>query len=234
MKKHFKYLSYVLKHKWYVFYAGIKIGAPIHRLIIHDWSKFLPSEWYGYVEMFYGESYTELEKKAEKYWMFLEETREEFNNNRRDGFNKAWLLHQKRNKHHWQYWLLVNDKNKNGFKLQAPDVNYGPYFLIDEKDVQLKVLHSYDSTLYKPDEYLKLQHALDILVEKANFFPLALEMPDKYILEMVADWAGAGKAITGKWEVKDWYYKNKYNIILNDKTRIRVENLIEQVSPLLS
>jgi len=35
-----------------------------------------------------------------------------FGNNRKDlqdSFNVAWLKHQKRNKHHWQYWLLIND-----------------------------------------------------------------------------------------------------------------------------
>jgi hypothetical protein len=51
-------------------------------------------------------------------------------------------------------------------------------------------------------------------------------MPDKYIREMVADWMGAGKAITGKWEVRDWYEKNKHRIRLEKQTRKTTEELI--------
>lgn len=51
-------------------------------------------------------------------------------------------------------------------------------------------------------------------------------MPDVYILEMVADWAGAGRAITGKWSIVEWYEKNKNNIQLEVSTRRRVENLM--------
>lgn len=39
-----KYMSLTMVHKWYVFLAGLKTGAPIWRLIIHDWSKFTPAE----------------------------------------------------------------------------------------------------------------------------------------------------------------------------------------------
>ena len=44
---------------------------------------------------------------------------------------------------------------------------------------------------------------------------------------MVADWAGAGRAITGQWDVYNWYYKNKDFILLEEQTRIRVEKLLE-------
>jgi hypothetical protein len=55
-------------------------------------------------------------------------------------------------------------------------------------------------------------------------FPLP--MPRKYVLEMVADWAGAGRAITGKWDVKGWYEKNKAIILIRDETRDLVESLL--------
>jgi len=53
-----------------------------------------------------------------------------------------------------------------------------------------------------------------------------LEMPDHFAREMVADWCGAGRAITGKWEVWIWYTKNRENIQLNDSTRKLVDSLI--------
>jgi len=52
---------------------------------------------------------------------------------------------------------------------------------------------------------------------------VACEMPDKYREEMICDWIGAGIAITGKREFKEWYQENKDKIILHERTR----NLIE-------
>jgi Family of unknown function (DUF5662) len=50
-----------------------------------------------------------------------------------------------------------------------------------------------------------------------------LPMPDKYIREMIADWWGAGRAITGVWDAWAWYQKNKDRIILEESTRTEVE-----------
>ena len=57
-----------------------------------------------------------------------------------------------------------------------------------------------------------------------------LPMPRKYILEMVGDWMGAGKAITGKWEAPQWYEKNKQNIQLHPDTRLQVEAILKESS----
>lgn len=53
-----------------------------------------------------------------------------------------------------------------------------------------------------------------------------LPIPTKYIKEMVADWYGAGRAITGKWEAHSWYEKNKHKMVLNEWTRFAVEQLL--------
>lgn len=53
-----------------------------------------------------------------------------------------------------------------------------------------------------------------------------LDMPHDLIREMVADWMGAGRAITGKWDVASWYHNNIDKIIMSDKTRWEVETLI--------
>lgn len=85
--KHFKYASYVIRHKWYVFIECCKCGMPI-RGILHDLSKLLPSEWFPYANYFYGNNRSVAVDKA---------------------FDFAWLLHQKRNRHHWQWWMLPED-----------------------------------------------------------------------------------------------------------------------------
>jgi hypothetical protein len=78
-------------------------------------------------------------------------------------------LHQHRNPHHWQHWLLRTDRG----------------------DV------------------------------------LAIEMPRRYALEMVADWMGAGRAITGRWECAEWYAKNREKIVLHENTRRLVDGILQ-------
>lgn len=55
-----------------------------------------------------------------------------------------------------------------------------------------------------------------------------LPMPERYVREMVADWAGAGRAISGRWEVRQWYAKTRGTIILHDDTRAQVEQLLKE------
>lgn len=149
MKRHIAYLKYVVRHKWFVFLAGLHIGAPLWRVLIHDTSKFLPSEWEPYAACFYAPD-------GSKQYIETE------------AFNFAWNAHQKRNKHHWQYWLITWDRGETE----------------------------------------------------------ALRMPYTYVLEMVADWMGAGRAITGKWETLEWYNKNKDKIKLHPVTRTQVEAIL--------
>lgn len=76
-----KYFFVALKHKWYVFLAGLKTGAPLWRLVVHDLSKFLPSELPHYNRQYYG--------KADDL----------------EGYAATWCKHQNRNPHHWEYWI---------------------------------------------------------------------------------------------------------------------------------
>jgi N-acetyl-anhydromuramyl-L-alanine amidase AmpD len=46
------------------------------------------------------------------------------------------------------------------------------------------------------------------LIMDANRYR-ALPMPEPLVREMVADWMGAGRAITGQWDVAGWYTKNR-------------------------
>lgn len=166
LTKHWSYLRYVARHKWFVFVAGLKTGAPIWRLVIHDWSKFLPSEWFPYAQHFYGDNQGEGLRAIGEFglcelapWGFYA----------KDRFTSAWNLHQKRNRHHWQFWLVVQDDGEA--------------------------------------------------------FPLPI--PEKFLREMVADWAGAGRAIKGTWEVASWYEKNRGRMRLRVEDRARVEELVD-------
>lgn len=96
MSKHLKYMSYILRHKYYVMRECFKIGL-YWRGLAHDLSKLLPSEWGPYVNNFYGKAVTESIE-----------------------FKTAWLHHQHRNPHHWQYWLIKED-NGPLYPLPMPD-----------------------------------------------------------------------------------------------------------------
>lgn len=161
MKKHLKYLRYVVRHKWFVFLACCRNGI-IWQGVIHDWSKFLPSEWFAYVESFYSdiprETRDALREQCFKCtgsfpWSSLQQVK--------DDFDRAWLLHQHRSPHHWQHWVLREDSGK-----------------------------------VKP-----------------------LEMPQRYVLEMLSDWEGAGRAINGTNDTARWYAKNRINIMLHPRTQ---------------
>jgi hypothetical protein len=95
--KNLKYLKYILLHKWFLLRLRKRARVSLWRALMHDLSKLLPSEWINYAEHFYG-----TRCKPERW-------------------NFSWLLHQRRNKHHWEYWLI--SANKPGFTrpLQMPE-----------------------------------------------------------------------------------------------------------------
>jgi len=102
--KYFKYLNYIIRHKWYVFLECCKVGI-IWQGIIHDLSKLLLSEFIPYSIYFYGNGKNDKE------------------------FDFAWLLHQKRNKHHWQWWILPEDEG--GIKILDMPLKYRKEMLCD-------------------------------------------------------------------------------------------------------
>lgn len=53
---------------------------------------------------------------------------------------------------------------------------------------------------------------------------MVLPMPDRYRREMLADWRGAGRAMHGKDETKEWYLANRNRILLHGKTRQWIES----------
>jgi hypothetical protein len=96
MSKYYQYLKYIVRHKWWVMYYCFRDGL-IWRGITHDWHKFLPSEYIPYAKFFYGK------KIRDKTGYYKPTDTGDF------AFDFAWLLHQKRADHHWQWWVLPED-----------------------------------------------------------------------------------------------------------------------------
>jgi len=103
------------RHKFWVTYYCFKEGL-IWRGIKHDFSKFLPSEWLPYTNYFYGKNGSKIRSKRKENGGYYKpyDTGD-------DKFDFAWLLHQKRNDHHWQWWILPKDDG--GFKTMPMKVN---------------------------------------------------------------------------------------------------------------
>ena len=57
-----------------------------------------------------------------------------------------------------------------------------------------------------------------------------LPIPQRFVLEMVADWYGAGRAITGTNDLARWYESNRERIVLEQGTRERVEAAIARMA----
>jgi len=98
----FNYLWYVIRHKWFVFIECCKLGIP-WRGLVHDLSKFLPSEFFPYYHHF-GKNI----KKGRSKTGYYKPT-----DTGDPAFDYAWFLHQKRNKHHWQYWIFPDDADSD-------------------------------------------------------------------------------------------------------------------------
>lgn len=113
MRRHWQYLKYVLRHKYFVFRAGLKLGVPILILIFHDWDKFLPDEWFPYARYFYEPDGTKRVIRDSTGYYKPTDTDNA-------AFDYGWFLHARRNKHHWQYWVLPTESENK--ILPMPDV----------------------------------------------------------------------------------------------------------------
>ena len=175
VSKHFRYLRYVLRHKWYVLQECWRFGIR-WRGLVHDLSKFSPAEWGPYADYFYGGDWPPYSETPGEWKRQLgDKWTKEWVQRR---FDRAWLHHIHRNPHHWQHWVLREDSGAT------------------------KVL----------------------------------DMPYACILEMIADWFGAGRAINGPPEddnplmrydeLRAWYLANRDKMQLGDWTRNHVEHLI--------
>jgi len=96
--KHFKTITY---HKYLVAKGCFKVGL-YKQGILHDLSKYSPTEFFVGVRNFQG---TRSPNDAEREVL---------------GYSSAWLHHKGRNKHHYEYWMDYNKKAKPGEMIPVP------------------------------------------------------------------------------------------------------------------
>ena len=103
MNRFFGHLSTVIRHRHMVMRHCFKAGI-IKRGLLHDLSKFSPTEFIPGVLYFQGDrSPNEREREVE-------------------GASKAWMHHKGRNRHHFEYWTDYSPKTKKMEAVRMPDV----------------------------------------------------------------------------------------------------------------
>lgn len=85
-----KQLRQIFIHKWYVFEICCKLGIPLQGLL-HDLSKF---------------SFTELIEGSKYY---RGDVSPHVESRKQIGYSLAWINHKAKNKHHWEWWLDINE-----------------------------------------------------------------------------------------------------------------------------
>lgn len=130
-----KHLCLVCRHKWEVFKLCCRAGIPL-RGLLHDLSKFTPSEFIESVKYYDGHRSP------------LAVSREV------NGYSKAWLHHKGRNKHHWEYW--IDGYHIGGYGCIMPF----PYAceMICDMIAATKVYNGKDFTLQGPLAYFERQN----------------------------------------------------------------------------
>ena len=117
-----KYAGYLLLHKWHVFLECCRHRIP-WRGLTHELSKFLPSEFLPYAQHFFGKDKAGISEGRDKTGYYNPTKTDD------DVFNFACALHVKRNRHHWQWWVLPDDDG--GMKVFEMRPSYRKEMLCD-------------------------------------------------------------------------------------------------------
>lgn len=199
MGKYLRYFWYIVRHKWFVFLECLRIGVPLWAAIIHDWQKFTPSEFKVYAVNFFGP----WKKDNRPRWLV-------------DAFERAWLHHLHYGPHHWDYWVFR--ENSKRWTIQEHSMGNPPILAKDNEPLLWVEYDGEDDAIHT-----KANQMLRDVVNGLNQEHKALEMPDRYRRELIADLRGAGRAISGKDDAVSWYVENRDKMILHPRTREWVE-----------
>ncbi len=101
MNKFFGHLNTIMKHRRKVIYHCYKVGI-LHRGLLHDLSKYAPTEFFEGVRYFTGTKSPNEGERAVK------------------GYSEAWMHHKGRNRHHFEYWTDYNPETKMVAPVKMP------------------------------------------------------------------------------------------------------------------
>jgi hypothetical protein len=88
------FLIATVRYKRFVYQAGRRLGVARWQLVVHNLSKFRPSEFVPYGRFLYAAPARPGAKRCR-------------NRTRAPEMREAWVRHIQRNAHHWQHWVLI-------------------------------------------------------------------------------------------------------------------------------
>ena len=189
------------------------------RGLLHDLSKFLPSEFLPYACYFYGPRARVGALRDGTGYYKPTDTGDA-------AFDFAWLLHQKRNDHHWQWWVLPENVAER-WTVTETAMNHPPMLACNGDSLaRLEIPYSLDDGIYTAanDVARRLRDRLSAGAVKV------LPMSHAARLEMMCDWIGASRAqghggMDAPTGVRAWYAANADRMQLHPETRAWVERL---------
>ncbi len=158
----FKHFKVITKHRHLVIYHCFKCGIPL-RGLLHDLSKYTATEFLRGARYFLG---TKSPNEAER---------------RDNGYSVAWMHHQGRNKHHFEFWHDYNPQTKSIEPVKMPYVYLAEMFcdrVAASKNYQgenytnshpLEYYRQSFTTKYiHPETSAELEFLLKMLIEKGE------------------------------------------------------------------
>ena len=119
--------------------------------------------------------------------------------------------------------ILVHDESKYGYYEYDA---YDRYFYGGEKTEKVKLDFDYAWLHHIHANKHHWQHWVLINDEDGIY---ALEMPYKYVVEMICDWWSFSHKIGNLYSMFDWYEVHKKGMILHPKTKETVETLLDSI-----
>lgn len=152
----FKHFKTITKHRHAVFRHCVKAGIPWQGLT-HDLSKYAPIEFWNGARYYQGTRSPNAQEREEK------------------GYSEAWLHHQGRNRHHFEYWHDFNVTTRRHEAVKMP-LKYVAEMFCD----RIAASKIYKGSEYKdtnPLEYFKHGNAKNMMhAETAAFLEKLLIM----------------------------------------------------------
>lgn len=203
---YWKYLRYLLRHRWFVMLACFREGLYWQGLI-HDWSKFLPSEFLPYARYFYSPI-----QPGETIYVEADNS----------GFNAVVVDTR-------PAWHGTKDTDLD-CRVKNPNPGQPSYWMLHyEIHDRIDVKAAFNAA-WLAHQHRNPHHWQHWVLREDSGATFALPMPQKYRVEMLCDWQGAGRAIHGRYDANDpygetrkWYKDNVSKMVLHADTRAWVE-----------
>lgn len=138
MIQHLRYIELVLRHKYHVFRAGLRLRVPVWRLIIHDWHKFAPVEFFAYSDKFVGKK------------------------NNDEALAVAWLHHQNLAPHHWEYWVTRSAHRRSTEDMPDRTIQMPETYVREMIADWIGAQHTYKNAMDARTYYVKYQGTMKI------------------------------------------------------------------------